>query len=648
MGRILPLCLILALLSGCVTSRKASRIGETSPRLDLVSEDRLPELGKFQLPTARDTITVKDEKGRDVLIMKAVRDEDGEMVATDVIDAAVVTARFSNVAERMGKVDICFNVTVPKAMQDSKWQIRFYPIMSAMGEDIPLDPVIITGNEYRKSQLRGYQQYSRFLESISADSTKFVNISQLELFLKRNIPQLYRFKTDSSFVSDEEFASAYGVSEKTAVEHYTNRFAVRKNLRKIGRKEQMFRKWVKSPIGDGKVRIDTVMRTSDNDFVYAYSTEIQAVAGLRKVQVTMTGEIFDYDKKIYSIPQSDSLTFYISSLSSFAEDRERYIVKVLERRVEANTACYIDFSSGSHAIDGNYGYNRSEIRRIQENLAQLLENRDFDMDSIVVTASCSPEGAYDFNRKLSQRRSESVSKYFRDYISSYRDSLKREGGFAVDFTGESSVSAPSEIAFLSKSNAENWDMLDALVASDTVLTASEKDAYRQIGLKKEPDLRERGLQGEPYYLYLREKLYPRLRTVKFDFHLHRKGMVKDTVHSTVADTVYSRGVLALRERRYKEAIETLRPYRDFNTAVAYSAMNYDASALDILEELPGSDKVNYLLAILYSRRGDEQKAVQCYLDACNSNRSYVSRGNLDPEISALIKKYSLNHNHLNQ
>jgi hypothetical protein len=55
-----------------------------------------------------------------------------------------------------------------------------------------------------------------------------------------------------------------------------------------------------------------------------------------------------------------------------------------------------------------------------------------------------------------------------------------------------------------------------------------------------------------------------------------------------------------------------------------------------------TDKVNYLLAILYSRQGDERNAIQSYLRACKQNRSYIHRGNLDPEISALIKKYGLN------
>ena len=49
-----------------------------------------------------------------------------------------------------------------------------------------------------------------------------------------------------------------------------------------------------------------------------------------------------------------------------------------------------------------------------------------------------------------------------------------------------------------------------------------------------------------------------------------------------------------------------------------------------------------MLALVYARQGDERSAVECYLHACSQNDRFVHRGNLDPEISALIRKYNLN------
>ena len=140
---------------------------------------------------------------------------------------------------------------------------------------------------------------------------------------------------------------------------------------------------------------------------------------------------------------------------------------------------------------------------------------------------------------------------------------------------------------------------------------------------------------------MRQVLYPRLRTVKFEFHLHRKGMVKDTVHTTVLDSVYMSGVQAIRDRDYQKAVTLLRPYHDYNSAVAFCALGYDASAMEILRDCPRTDKVLYMMAILHSRKGEDRDAVQCYLSACNLNPSYVHRGNLDPEIASLKRRYEL-------
>lgn len=149
------------------------------------------------------------------------------------------------------------------------------------------------------------------------------------------------------------------------------------------------------------------------------------------------------------------------------------------------------------------------------------------------------------------------------------------------------------------------------------------------------------MRAEPWYAHLTDRYYPRLRTVRFTFALHRKGMVKDTVHTTELDTAYMRGVEAIRDHDYELALTYLAPYQDYNTAVAYVALDRNLSALKILEGMPRTGPVDYMLALLYARQGDERKAVQYYLDACGRDRSYVSRGNLDPEISALIRRYNL-------
>ena len=638
------MAVLLGAVLSCSTPGKVRtlRESEAAASLRLPKEpSSLPEYMPVQ--PRRDTLKVRDDDGRELLIMKAVRDDNGEMVASDVIDAAYVTATFRNVAERHGKIDLEFQVVVPESMQDSKWQLRLYPDMFILGDSLRLDGVVVTGRDYRKAQLRGYQQYEKFLSTIISDSTRFINLRQLEIFLRRNIPALYAMRTDSTEVSDEQFASVYGTTEQEAVEHYTNRTAVRLNERRKARREKMYRRYVKSPIVTEGLRLDTVMRAVNGDFIYNYVQTISTRPQLRKVDIWLSGSIWESDRLVYDVPRSGPLTFYISSISTLVDPRERYLKRVIERRVEANTACYVDFAQGRSEVIETLGNNAGEIGRIKGNLAELMENRTFDLDSIVVTASASPEGQLRANGALAQRRSEAVSRYFDSYIRHYRDSLDAESGFLIDEQG--TVSRPREhtpIPFISCNGGENWTMLDALVERDETLSEAQKEEYRRIRGMADADRREKALSGTSMYRYLRENLYPRLRTVRFDFHLHRKGMVKDTVHTTELDTLYMSGVQAIRDRDYKRALEILRPYQDYNTAVACCLLDYNASAMAILAPLERTPQVDYLLAILFSRRGEDEKAVQHYLDACRKEPSYRHRGNLDPEISALIKTYGLN------
>ena len=636
--------LVVIILYGCGSQGKLERLRRQSLAAQMViaDEKELPEIAMGAEPR-RDTMVVEDPDGNQVLIMRAVKDENGEMVATDVIQAAKITARFRNVAERSGRVDLNFRIIVPEAMQDRDWQLRFYPDLFVLEDSLRLDPILITGAGYRKAQLKGYEQYRRFLDSIAADSTHFVDRFQLEMFLRRNLPDIYQFKTDSTTVSDEEFRSHYGITEKQALAHYTNQLVVRRNRWKVSRKDDMFRKYVKVPIVTEGLRLDTVIVSPDGDIFYDYVQSIHVKPSLRKATVLLSGDIFEEDRRIYRVPRTEPLTFYISSISGLSDDAVRYKTVVTERRVQANTACYIDFEQGRAEIRKETGHNREEMARIEGNLRSLLQNRDFDLDSIVVTASCSPEGSFEHNRKLSMRRSESVSNYFESFLKRYRDSLQRST-FQIGLDDTWKEEAPTDIRLLSRNNPENWTMLDALVREDGSLSERDKDEYARTASVTDPDLREQRIQRLPSYRHIRESLYPRLRTVRFDFHLHRKGLQKDTIHTTVVDTVYMRGLQAIRDREYEQAVTLLRPYKDYNTAVAFCAMDYNASALEVLEPMARTDKVLYLLAILYSRRGDDRKAVESYLKACRLNPSFVHRGNLDPEIAGLIRRYGLDPN----
>ena len=116
-------------------------------------------------------------------------------------------------------------------------------------------------------------------------------------------------------------------------------------------------------------------------------------------------------------------------------------------------------------------------------------------------------------------------------------------------------------------------------------------------------------------------------------------MVKDTVHTTVVDTVYMKGVESLKALDYKTAVGILRPYGDYNAALACLSMRYDYSALDILERLDQQEpRVCYLMALVLSRLERHGRAMEYFEKALELAPALEFRANLDPEMSALIKK----------
>ena len=600
-----------------VGKMKKIRSGEVSMTLAVPEEKPIEEeIGKeVVIDSIRGTLS------EGPIIMNAIKDtETGEMVATDVINASKVTARFRNVAERAGYVSISFDVTVPSAMSDSQWQLKILPFMSMQDDTIPLDALYITGERYRAEQLRGYERYRAFLASIITDSTDFIWIKQLEVFLERHYPETYAMKRDSSYVPVPMAENLFGVTQKEALMHYSKHLKYRRNERRKERKDMMFGRYVKDPIVSEGVRLDTVLVAADGDFLYRYTHTFRSRPRLKRVTVSLSGKLYEKGECIYDFPFPDDLTFYISSLSGLVDDRPKYRSYVLERNVYDNTKAFIDFHQGRSDVDTLLGDNASELRRVLKCIEDVVARKDLMLDSLVIVASCSPEGSFSSNRRLSAARSESVRKFIGEYVPfEWRDSLKA-----------------SELP-------ENWEQLERLVANDTVMEPVARDRIiDMIGDISDPDVVEKHLVSLPEYRYLREKLYPKLRSVSFDFHLHRIGMQKDTVNTTELDTVYMSGIEAIKELDYKRAVTILRPYDDYNAALAFMSADYNHSALDVLGRLDDKDpKVCYLMAMVLIRLEQYEEAKK-YYDLCLAYDPYMRhRANLDPEMYRLVKDDNL-------
>ena len=610
------LMLFLALLVSCSQYRALEKIrdGQVSLNLAIAQEqveDTVTE--SVIIDSIRSSLT--DEP----LIMKAIKDtETGEMVATDVIRASRVVAKFRNVAERAGYVTVSFDICVPSEMSSSEWQLKVFPFMAIQKDTVALEPVFITGEKYRGRQMRGYEKYQEFLSSIITDPNDFLRMGQLEIFLQRHFPETYAMKSDTSFIAEPMAENLFGVTQRDAFEHYRKDLKWRSNERRKGRVEEMYDKYVKDPILSEGIRLDTVLLSSDGDFIYRYNHVFRSRPMLRKVNVSLEGKMYRDGECFMHLPFPEELTFYISSLSSLTDDRLRYVMHVRQRTVYENTKALIDFAHASSEVDTLLGDNASELARVRQCVEDVYARKEFILDSLVVVASCSPEGSYNLNSRLSADRSRAVKDYISDFVpAEWKDSLK------------TSVMP------------ENWDQLMRLVENDTVLSPEvRKDiVVKARRMDGGPDVLEEKLSLMPEYGYLRESLYPKLRSVSFDFHLHRADMVQDTVYTTDLDTVYMDGVQAIRDLDYRKAVTILRPYDDYNSALAFMCADYNHSAMDVLARLDDTDpRVCYLKAMVLSRLEQVDEAVKYFELALAYDPRLEYRANLDPEMYEIVKQ----------
>lgn len=395
------------------------------------------------------------------------------------------------------------------------------------------------------------------------------------------------------------------------------------------------------------LRLDTVVR-ADNSVSYYYTQEVPADEYTSKLSIWLDGEVIDVHGKQYTMPRSEPLTFNIVSMLSFVDTLPRYVQRVVTRNAEVNAQFNFLFPKSKTRLDERLGDNYRQLQQVKQLTRALMTDPVFIIDSITLLATSSPEGNWSVNDRLARERAAELKRVVDAEFRALYDSLHIAAGYTVDEKGVTRrVEVQNDLPDLpnllhAEHLAEDWTRLSRLILQDTEMPDKEA-VLEMIASESNPDRRELLIRRKypRAYVYMREKLYPQLRAVDFRFNLHRRGMLQDTVYTTELDTTYLRGRRLLEKRRYEEALQVLRSYEDHNTALAYMSVGYDKAALRIFSQAGETPDTKYLMAILCSRMGDEQAAVQHFLRAVEMNPKLRFRGNLDPEIARLVKKYTL-------
>lgn len=677
--RIIPFALLSGLLVSCATQHRLARVRISQPQMKEAVADT-----NYLLPKQ---ITWTDDKGEQHIVTEAVRDSvTGENITLMELSEITVIAKSKQVAERNGKINLDFVVTVPGELISNKWQLQLTPVAYKPADTLYLDKIFLSGADFAKMQKKGYVHYQAFMNSIIPDSLYLQQLFDEKGYrkaladLEEEYFQAWKHEViakerwiDWSDKANARFAlfnyrmerNRQAIAGYNSILEYLPAYWMRREMdgRYIPSKWRMFAE------GNHKIRTKSITpedsaaiteRFTDygkmtenqkrkeqagemyekyvrfpyetarldtvikegNNFVYYYKQELPATENTKKIDLTLNGQILSKDETRTQLPPSDTISYFISSMVQFLDRTPRYKKKIITRKDEVSLRAYVTYKPGNVEFSENTGNNKAEIDKVFETIRGINYTGEFLIDSIRMTATSSPEGSAEMNLFLSRGRALALKEYL-----------------AVRTNDRKGV----DTLFRPRWIGEDWGRLHELLLADDSLT-NRDGILRILDETKNPDNREFALHGYASdYKRILQRYYPLLRGVEFKFHLHRRDMILDTIVMPVIDSTYMQAVSFIEERQYKKALSILEDSygEDYNTAVCLMSLGYDSSALDIMLKQPDTSDRNYLLAILYSRLGREKEALKAYVKSCDQDDSKIWRGKLDPEINKLIVTYNL-------
>lgn len=102
---------------------------------------------------------------------------------------------------------------------------------------------------------------------------------------------------------------------------------------------------------------------------------------------------------------------------------------------------------------------------------------------------------------------------------------------------------------------------------------------------------------------------------------------------------YEQGLKRLAVRDYRGAVEILRFFPDYNSALCLTALGHNDQALKLIEQLTPTGKIEYLRAIIYARRGDWDSAQNSLISAAKLESVLAFKVDVDPEFTKLLEQY---------
>lgn len=297
--------------------------------------------------------------------------------------------------------------------------------------------------------------------------------------------------------------------------------------------------------------------------------------------------------------------------SPFVQPKEEEV----KRRSETRTA-RLQFRQGSSVIQKNYQQNAKELDAVHRSMQLVKDNSDLTITGIYVTGYASPEGSFDYNMKLSERRAKAFAEYMKDDLSSIDPKL-----YHVDWKGEDWEGLRAEIDRHPQLQ-ERSIILDVLNGC-----GDDKDACEQ---------KIRQTVSSAAYNQLLTEVYPPIRRNEYrieynvrHFNLEEgKRMIKSRPDlmsvneiQQVADA-YGKGTpeyidcLLAGSKAYPQDITAQN-----NAALALIEAGRTEEAVALLQKAPQDASLQNMLGVAYLKQGNAEDARSMFRQAASAGNA---------------------------
>lgn len=193
------------------------------------------------------------------------------------------------------------------------------------------------------------------------------------------------------------------------------------------------------------------------------------------------------------------VTEVLAETEKFVEPIENYSASKRLLAGEQEGAQIVYFKLAKAEIDDNYLDNERVLEHIIDVMRRISEDTEVEIARVVLLGLSSPEGAFDFNKRLSGKRAESLRQYITDRI------------------------ALPDSCFVLVNGDEGWEELRYKVEhSDLEYRKDILNIIDSVPIMKGREGQLQRLKGGVPYRYLEEHFFPQLRRAGYIKVYYRK------------------------------------------------------------------------------------------------------------------------------